>query len=711
MGAPELLALSLGLSIVVAALGGVGGRVVEGLSADPRLRDRVWGAALILPALPPLAVASLLLTPPTVRDVPIVPADTTPSLIPTPAEIAASTPAPAFSFDPVLTAWVILAIAFLLTAGRLAALALRARRLARIVREAEAADPAVAAMVESAARDLNIRAPRVGVSATTTEALLACLGRARLILPVGLTGGADAVAAEAVIAHELAHLRRGDHRALWLEEALLALLAVNPLMPLLRARRAAAREEACDALALSGAAPETRRAYARSLIEALRDRAGPQVSGDLPALTFTGAGRTTTMHRLKAVLNPVAPAGRRDRLSATVAGCILLGVATGGSVAVAAQREPTTRFVEASDGVSTTDMERTGRPAPQAEERSLPARSTRVSLRIQYPENYQARAGDQLEVRFVRRLGEAVHRRVVSFDLSPNVPLDEVSAELDPIYFTEGHSPDLVAQLVARDGEILSRQAAQPRPMLVRGDRGEAFGWLVFEGAVSAPRQEPENRYRRVSAARYQSLCASRDPGDQGLCAGVMFAQLENAPGNGFCPPASLEQGDEAARRAALGALVARGKAEIARGPVRAGDTASSLALTALVRAYPCGTGRAEAAAPDVVVEMPVELALGGANIGPGDEVRVALADRSGILAQTFARGSDRRRARTVSIPLTADQFPGLGEGNRSYTLTGEVRDSQGVIRHVANPVIVRLGPGSRGSAGDMRTTLYFSPA
>ena len=74
MGPSELLALSLGLSVAVAAAALVGGRIVEALSADPRLRDRMWAAALVLPVLPPLAVGLILLTPPPVREIPAEPA-------------------------------------------------------------------------------------------------------------------------------------------------------------------------------------------------------------------------------------------------------------------------------------------------------------------------------------------------------------------------------------------------------------------------------------------------------------------------------------------------------------------------------------------------------------------------------------------------------------------------------------------------------------
>lgn len=331
MGAPELLALSLGLSVAVAALAWVGGRLVERSSADPRLRDRMWGVALLLPALPPLAIGLVLLTPPPVREVMLT--------------AAPDAPAPGAALDLSAAALAVLGCAGLLTLARLGALLFRTRRLHGVIRSAGTIDAAIAGTVEAVAGRLSVQAPRVVVSDATPEALLAGLGRPRLILPAHLATAADPAVVDAIITHELAHLKRGDHRTLWLEELLLALLAVNPLTLLLRARRAAAREEACDALALAGAGPETRRAYAQSLIEALRSRAGPYDAGVLPVLTFTGAGRTTAMHRLKAVLTPAAPAGRRARLGVAVAGLSLLAAAGAASVAVAAQREAETRLI------------------------------------------------------------------------------------------------------------------------------------------------------------------------------------------------------------------------------------------------------------------------------------------------------------------------------------------------------------------------------
>jgi len=63
MPAPLLFALALALSVPAACAGWIGGRLAEWLSADPTLRARAWGAAMLGAALPPLLVGLLLLAP------------------------------------------------------------------------------------------------------------------------------------------------------------------------------------------------------------------------------------------------------------------------------------------------------------------------------------------------------------------------------------------------------------------------------------------------------------------------------------------------------------------------------------------------------------------------------------------------------------------------------------------------------------------------
>lgn len=487
MGVFELLALSIALSVATAAAAWTGGRLVEGRSADPRLRDRMWATALVLPALPLLAVGLMLLIPAPVREVAARP----PTLMDAPmfetvAASAAGTVEPVLTLDPRILAVTILVLAGLLTLARSGRLAFRAWRLARLVRTLDRPDPATLRMVETAAISLEVRTPCVGVSEGTSGPLLSGFVRPRLILPAALSAAADPEVARAVVAHELVHLKRGDHRALWLEEALLTLLAINPLMPVLRAKRAAAREEVCDALALAGAGPGTRRAYAETLIEAWRSRAGPQ---GLPALTFTGAGRRTAMHRLKAVMNPAPPAGRRPRLLAAGAALAVAAAAGVGSLAVAGEREAVVLV----------------RPGP-AEAPVAPAEEPRV---VDTP----------------------------------------------------------------------------------AGARQETTGRTAAEAAFSRLTPEQQARYRDPTGEQYRALCASSDPADGGFCAGVIFAQFPRDGGGGrddICLPPELEEGDEAARRAALGTLVERTRAEIARAAARPGDRPAEVARAALARAYSC---------------------------------------------------------------------------------------------------------------------------
>jgi beta-lactamase regulating signal transducer with metallopeptidase domain len=612
MGALELLALSLGLSVATAAVAWTGGRLLETLSSDPLLRDRMWGTALVLPALPPLAIGLLLLTPAPVREIAL----SAPTLAgPAAAGPISDAPAAAVEAIPMLDAGLIaaavLALAALLFLARLSLVLLRLFRLTRLLRTVADADVVTVGMIGDAARALSTPVPRTGVSKAAPEPLLVGLKRPRLILPAGLTATADPAVAQAVIAHELVHLKRGDHRALWLEEALLTVLAINPLMPVLRARRAAAREEACDEVALAGAALSTRRAYAESLIEALRSRAGPR---PMLALTFTGAGRKTAMHRLKAILTPAAPAGRQFRLLAAGVAATIAAAAGAGSLAVAGEREVIVRTSAPPEvGVSQADN-----PAPQA---------------------------------------------------SPRTD--------------------------------------------ARQEAAAAFAGLT---------PEQQARFRDPTAAEYRALCASGDPADGGFCAGVIFSQLpRGADGAGdICLPADLEAGDEDARRAALGALVERTKAEIAGAAVRPGDAPTDVARAALVRAYPCDAAeafRATAARLDRdFLPLSVSLDIEGRPLSvQGDEtLRVVLTDENGAVMNTHGTlnsgsGQASGPLGPLGMTIAAADFPGIGQAARTFTLTGEIRGPGRVLRYFAEPVTLRLAPGARRA--DLRPTLSFRPA
>ena len=71
--------------------------------------------------------------------------------------------------------------------------------------------------------------------------------------------------AEAAIAHELMHIKRGDERDRLIGEALTALMWFNPVYRAIERRLAAARELACDADVLDAMGPEHRHHYAEAI--------------------------------------------------------------------------------------------------------------------------------------------------------------------------------------------------------------------------------------------------------------------------------------------------------------------------------------------------------------------------------------------------------------------------------------------------------------
>lgn len=105
--------------------------------------------------------------------------------------------------------------------------------------------------------------------------------------------------APAVIAHELAHLKRGDWVFLMLSRLMLAMFWFNPLCWRLHAELVARSEEAADAEAVRTV---DRSAYARALVE-LAVQAGP---GALPA-SGMAASPKDLKQRITSLMKPTAP--------------------------------------------------------------------------------------------------------------------------------------------------------------------------------------------------------------------------------------------------------------------------------------------------------------------------------------------------------------------------------------------------------------------
>ena len=142
----------------------------------------------------------------------------------------------------------------------------RAARFARVVRRAAPAGAALVAEVAALAAKLGVRPPPVRCLAGLPTPVVWCLGRPVLLWPAGLERALKPAGRRAVLLHELAHLRRRDHRTRWVELVAGAVHWWNPVYWLARRKARDAAELACDAW-VTGTVPADRRAYAEALIE------------------------------------------------------------------------------------------------------------------------------------------------------------------------------------------------------------------------------------------------------------------------------------------------------------------------------------------------------------------------------------------------------------------------------------------------------------
>jgi hypothetical protein len=122
---------------------------------------------------------------------------------------------------------------------------------------------------------------------------------------------------DGVIAHELAHVRRGDHWVGWVELFAGCLYWWNPLFWYVRYQLRENSELACDAMVVA-ALPDGRRRYAASLIEVVSHFS--QVTVPVPVLGIHRLARHAFERRLTMILSERVP----TKLSAAALGAITL---------------------------------------------------------------------------------------------------------------------------------------------------------------------------------------------------------------------------------------------------------------------------------------------------------------------------------------------------------------------------------------------------
>jgi len=164
--------------------------------------------------------------------------------------------------------------------------AIRLRRFHRILSFADPAPPDVIERVASLACKLGIRRPpaTLFISAPVSPMLLGGFSRPRLLIPRRLWEHLDDRQREALLLHELAHMRRLDHLVRGVELLATVLYWWNPLTWLARRQLRIAEELCCDAW-VTHALPAARDDYAAALVEAI-----DFASASRPALPLLASG-------------------------------------------------------------------------------------------------------------------------------------------------------------------------------------------------------------------------------------------------------------------------------------------------------------------------------------------------------------------------------------------------------------------------------------
>lgn len=298
--------------------------VIATVSASPPVAPES-----VLEPLPSVSAAEPLLDPP--EDV--APAANFTAPAPT-ATASVVTPVAASSF--VVPVEVYFVVAWL--GGSLFIFARSVRRIVRFrhaLRDARPAPVEIRRQAEALAQAMGLRrCPQVLLVPGRVWPSLWMPGvfarQAKLILPNGLLPLLDAGQREAVIAHELAHLRRGDPWVRWLELIVCGIYWWHPLLGWFRRKLRESEEECCDMWVVDALCG--RKSYATALVETAVYLNGPE-SVSSPALA-SGAGPVRTLQRRVTMIMRATWPARLTRLGlATVLGIGSLGLAFGPALA------------------------------------------------------------------------------------------------------------------------------------------------------------------------------------------------------------------------------------------------------------------------------------------------------------------------------------------------------------------------------------------
>ena len=192
-----------------------------------------------------------------------------------------------------------------------------------------------------------------------------------ILLPASALTGLSAVQLELILAHELAHIRRGDYLMNLLQTAVETLLFYHPAVWWVSHRMRVEREHCCDDLAVAAGGNATR--YAR----ALADLEG--LCSDAPALAMAATGGSL-FERIARLVGPPQHLSRASRGLATLLALASMALAVGvGTSLVGGPAAPVataSAFVVpesvSESPASAAAAAQDAKPAPQADPKAKP---------------------------------------------------------------------------------------------------------------------------------------------------------------------------------------------------------------------------------------------------------------------------------------------------------------------------------------------------
>lgn len=173
-------------------------------------------------------------------------------------------------------------------------------------------------------RRIDALAERVGVqrsvealqSSRVEVPMVAGWWRPVILMPVGFLTGMAPAQVEAIVAHELAHIRRHDVLVGWIQAVAETLLFYHPAVWWVSRQVRIEREHCCDDVAVAVSA--SRATYARALTK-LEERRQPR-----PALVLA-ANDGSLLGRIRRLIERPAPQPAYERMTGAVASLLLAG--------------------------------------------------------------------------------------------------------------------------------------------------------------------------------------------------------------------------------------------------------------------------------------------------------------------------------------------------------------------------------------------------